>query len=306
MTTSSNNRTYAAAHFALELDGKGDQVGLFRSIEGGSIKADAVTYQHGGSYDRWRQLGKPKFEDIKVQVGMSMSQSFWDWVSKFIAGTPVRKNGAIVAADFNMAERARREFTAGMIKEMTFPKLEGKDKNPAYMNVTMAVEGIEFKRGNGGTLTVPSVTSQKNWTTNNFRFSLDGFETACRRCVKVDSFTIKQNIIEYHAGGMRAPTKMPSQMDFPPIAFYVPESDAQPLFDHIKRFGVKGDLPSRLSGTLECFDNAGKDTFRMQFLNADITSVAAEKADAASEEVKLVKVEIYTENMTFDYLRQAG
>ena len=73
--TPNANRTYAAAHFGLELDGF-DQVGLFRSIEGGGVKTDVMTYQHGGNYDRWRQLGKPKFEDIKLQVGMAMSQPF--------------------------------------------------------------------------------------------------------------------------------------------------------------------------------------------------------------------------------------
>ena len=57
-------RAYAAAHFMLELDGS-DQVGLFRSIEGGSIKIDVMSYQNGINFDCWRQFGKLKFEDIK-------------------------------------------------------------------------------------------------------------------------------------------------------------------------------------------------------------------------------------------------
>src|SRR5678815_1158775 len=42
--------TYAAAHFALELDGQ-DSVGMFRSIEGGGIKAEVLTYQHGNGHE---------------------------------------------------------------------------------------------------------------------------------------------------------------------------------------------------------------------------------------------------------------
>src|SRR5688572_25663174 len=148
MALATNNRAYAAAHFALELDNK-DEVGLFRSIEGGSIKADVMTYQNGANYDRWRQLGKPKFEDIKIQVGMSMSKPFYDWIEAFFDGKAERKNGAIVAADFFYAERARREFTQAMIKEMTFPKLDGQDKNAAYMSMAVAVEDIVFKKGEG-------------------------------------------------------------------------------------------------------------------------------------------------------------
>src|ERR1041385_9534547 len=110
---------YSAAHFALELDDMPD-LGVFRSIEGGGIKADVMTYQNGGTYDRWRQLGKPKFEDIKLQVGMAMSAPFYDWIKEFFLGHAVRKDGAIVAADFYYKERARREFTDAMIKELTF------------------------------------------------------------------------------------------------------------------------------------------------------------------------------------------
>ncbi|MEO8555009.1 MAG: phage tail protein, partial [Kofleriaceae bacterium] len=135
--TSDPNRSYAAAHFALELDGK-DTVGLFRSIEGGGVRADVMTYQNGANYDRWRQLGKPKFEDIKLQVGMAMSQPFYDWIAKFFDGKADRKTGAIVAADFYYKERARRDFTEAMIKELTFPKLDATDKNPAYMTVALA------------------------------------------------------------------------------------------------------------------------------------------------------------------------
>jgi phage tail-like protein len=132
-------RPYGAAHFALELDAK-DEVGLFRSIEGGSIKTDVMTYQHGADFDRWRYNGKPKFEDIKITVGLSMSDPFWSWIEGFFRHQVERKNGAIIACDFEFYERARRTFQNAIIKEIVFPKLEGEDKNAVYMNVTMAVE----------------------------------------------------------------------------------------------------------------------------------------------------------------------
>ena len=50
MSNSSNaNRAYAAAHFALELDNKKD-VGLFRSIEGGGVKADVMENKTFAAY----------------------------------------------------------------------------------------------------------------------------------------------------------------------------------------------------------------------------------------------------------------
>jgi phage tail-like protein len=299
-------RTYAAAHFALELDGKKDDVGLFRSIEGGSIKADVMTYQQGANYDRWRQLGKPKFEDIKASVGMSMSKPFYAWISEFFTGQGTRKTGAILAADYNYETRARREFSQALIKEITFPKLDGTDKSPAYLGVAIAVENIEFKPGDGAKLAIlANFNQQKMWTACNFRLKLDAIpETATLRVSKIDSFTIKQNIIEHHMGGFRGPIKCPSQMDFPSLTFYVPEVDAQPFMDHFTKRGVKGEIPGRMTGAIECFDNDQKKNllFRLEFTGADITGISPEKSDSASEEIKYVKVDLYTESMKFTYL----
>jgi phage tail-like protein len=300
--TAIENRNYAAAHFALELDGK-DNVGLFRSIEGGGVKAEVMTYQNGANYERWRQLGKPKFEDIKLQVGMAMSEPFYTWISNFFTGDAARKSGAIVAADFYYKERARREFTAAMIKELTFPKLEGHDGTAVYMTVGLSVEGIVFKKGDGHALPQPDgFNKQKLWTARNFRFHVDGFEPACHRITKIDSFTIKQNVLEYHMGGAKAPTKTPSQIDWPTIAFYVPEADAHPFFKHVTKRMIKdGNMPGRLHGMLQTYDNGKKDLFTLEFFNGDIISVTPDKSDAGTDEHKMVKVEMYTERMSFKY-----
>ena len=64
---SRTERAYAAAHFGLELGSGSDKdVGLVRSIEGGGVSAEVMTYQFGENYDVWRQLGKPKYSDIKL------------------------------------------------------------------------------------------------------------------------------------------------------------------------------------------------------------------------------------------------
>ncbi|MBL0219487.1 MAG: phage tail protein [Myxococcales bacterium] len=299
-------RTYAAAHFALELDGKQD-VGLFRSIEGGGMKVDVMTYQNGSNYDRWRQLGKQKYEDFKVQVGMAMSKPFYDWIEHFFEGNAERKNGAIVAADFYYKERARREFKEAMIKELTFPKLDAADKNAAYMSIAVAVEDIVFKPGGGKKLTQPKgMEGQKLWTSCNFRFVLDGFEQACKRITKVDSFTIKQNVIEYHSGGRQSPTKTPSQIEFPQLSFYVPEADAQPFMDHFNDYALKTERSQRghsakRSGMIQTYDNSRRPLFTLEFFEAEIIAITPDKSDAGSEDIKQVKIDLFTEKMAFSY-----
>jgi len=301
MTTGNDNRSYAAAHFALELSGI-DDLGMIRSIEGGGLKADVMTYQIGGTYERWRQLGKPKFEDIKLQIGTAMSAPFFTWISDFFSGTCERKNGAIVAGDFYYKERARREFTDALITEMVFPKLDSTDKNTVYMNVTLAVENIVYKKGDEGK-TLEHKTNpqaQKAWKACNFTFSLDGLD-CCKRVTKIDSFTVKHTLLEYHSGGRRSAAKTPSAIEFPALSFYLPEADAQPLADHFKKRGVDGGIPGRLHGMLTTFDNEKKTVFTLELFNMDISNIQPDKSDATSEEIKMCKVDLYVERMTFKY-----
>jgi phage tail-like protein len=299
--TSAPNRSYAAAHFALELSGV-DKLGMFRSIEGGGIKADVMTYRAAGTYDRWRQLGKPKIEDLKLQVGMAMSEPFYKWIEEFFAGTQSRKAGAIIAADFYYKERARREFTDAIMKELTFPKLDAADKNTAYMTVALAVEQMKFMPPKGAALDQAMGSQvQKSWKACNFRFTLDAFGDIFRRVTKVDSFTVKQNVIEYHSGGRRSPSLTPSSIDIPQISFYLPEPDAQPLIEHFTKRGLDGEVPGRFGGHIETFDNEQVTKFTLAIHNCDILSIQPDKSDASTEEIKQVKVDLYVESMDFKY-----
>ena len=299
--TSNANRTYAAAHFALELKGV-DHIGMFRSIEGGGIKADVTTYQQGGIYDKWRQLGKPKFEDLKLQVGMAMSAPFYRWIADFFTGVPTRKDGTIIAADFYYKERARRQFSDAIIKELAFPKLDANDKNTAYMTVTLAVEDMKFLPPAGEVVQQAfGNESQKSWKACNFRFTLDGFGNIFHRVTKVEGFSVKQNVLEYQCGGRRTSTLTPSAIEYPQLSFSLPEADAQPLLDHFTKRGVGGEVPGRFNGHVETFDNEKTTKFTMQFVNADIVGISPDKSDSSTEEIKQVKVDIYMESMNFKY-----
>jgi hypothetical protein len=298
------NRAYAAAHFALELDDK-QSVGLFKSIEGGGMKTDLIKYQVGSLHPTFFRLGKVKYEDIKVQVGMAMSKPFYDWIESFFRGVPMRKTGAIVAADFHFTERARREFDQAMITEATFPKLDGNDKGPCYMNVTIAPETVTYKPGSNQRLNQPErIRAQKLWAACNFGFRLDGFEDACRRVTKVDAFTIKQKPIEYHQGKVRQAIKVPGRIEYPNLAFYVPEADAEAFTTHHAKYAGQGTVQpdARLGGAITTYDNQGGELFTVAFTGAEIFNITHDKSDAGSEELKQVKIELCVESMTFTYL----
>lgn len=305
-TTNPRVNAYSAAHFAFEMDGAAE-LGMFRSIEGGSIKADVMTYQNGGTYDRWRQLGKPKFEDLKLQVGMAMSPAFYAWIAEFFKGNPLRKNGTVIAADFYYKERARREFKEALISELVFPQLNANDKNTAYMNVTLAVEEMLFKKGGGDPIVQnKGVDQQKDWKACNFSFALDDFKDECKRVTKVDSFTIKHTVLEYQSGGRRTSSKTPSAIEWPQLSFYMPEADAEKLIKQFELRGIGGEANKRMNGTIDAYDNNLESHLTVKFFGGNIASITHDKADSSTEEIKQVKFDLYTEGMEFSYVGGAG
>lgn len=303
-TSNQANRAYSAAHFVLELDGKKD-IGIIRSVDGGGVKSEIMTYQMGDTHDLWRQISKPKYEDLKLEFSMSFSKEFYDWIRSFFQGEVVRKNGAIVAGDFHYKERARREFQEALISEITFPKLDGGDKNACYMQATIAPEILRFAKGSNADLQpVIGQLRQKLWSAANFELTIDGpFRDKCRRCTKIDSFTIKQQVQEYHCGEQRDPIRVPGPLEFPNITFYIPESDAQPFIEHYTKYGIGGDLQMspRLTGAIEMRDNSASELCTVNLYGIDIASVSADKSEAGSDSVKEAKIEISVERMDFAY-----
>ncbi|MEM9488492.1 MAG: phage tail protein [Myxococcota bacterium] len=306
-TPKSQKRAYSAAHFALELDGS-DVVGVIRSVGGGGVKSEIMTYHQGNDWALWRQIAKPKYEDIKLEFSMSLSNAFYAWIQSFFQGKVERRNGAIVAGDFHYHERARRTFKEAIISEITFPTLAGGDRNAVYMSATVVPEILRFEKPAEEKL-LPTVgkLNQKLWTAANFRLYIDDQGSAmsegAKRCTKVDSFTIKQQVHEYHQGDKRDPLRVPGYLEFPNITFYLPEADAQPFIDHYTKFGIDGQRQSspRLTGAIEMKDNAQSELCTVSLAGIDIANITTDKAEAGTDNIKEVKIEISVESMDFSY-----
>lgn len=302
---SAQPRAYSAAHFVLEL-GEKEVVGFPRSVEGGNLKAEIMSYKAGRRpLDVYRQLSKPKISDIKFTIGMGASENLYKWLSQFFTGEGVRKDGAIVAGDFHYTERARRNFYSALISELQFPKLDGSDRNACQMTVTLAPERMDFAAGSGKALdhTVARTMAHKLWTANNFRFSIDGFEDACARVMSVEGFSIKQKILEYPAGHLRQPLRVPGPIEWPNITFTVPEVDAKPFIDHFKKHVITGEpqASARLNGAIDFLDQEGVEMAELSLRGVDIASIDHDKSDAGSDDIKKVKIEISIESIDFVY-----
>lgn len=304
LPTSTPPRAYSGAHFGMTLDGF-DDIGLFRSIEGGGVKVDVMTYQSGGNIAVAKHIGKPKFEDFKVSCGMAMCRPFYNWIKEFFAGRGTRRNGELLAADFHYNIRARRQFKNALLTEVAMPKLDAADKGPANLTVTVSPEEMLFLKPEGQqTLQLPERTlEQKLWASCNFEVELAGFPDVARHVSKVDGFSVKQKIVEYHGGGSRHPQKHTGRLELPSLNFYVPEAFAYPLIDKAHKRGHKGTKETApISGSLTTFSNDRTPVFEIAFTGGEIANISVDKSDATSEDIKQVKFEMQIQGISFNHV----
>src|SRR5215813_10078245 len=112
MTTT--DRSFVGRFFQLHLDGS-DAAGFVRSVEFGGIKGELLAQPVGGQPWKVKHIHNPTVEPITVQVGMSMSHAFFEWIEKSWKGDYIRKNGSIVTYDHNMKPVYEFEFTDALI-----------------------------------------------------------------------------------------------------------------------------------------------------------------------------------------------
>lgn len=310
---------YTRAHFQLELDG--ERVGLIKSIEGGAIKAEAMSYQDGADRVPRRLRGRTKYEDLRINGGIAMGLPFLNWMGEFMAGKVVRRNGAIDIADFDGFIRARREFYGAMITEVGFPKFDAEDKTSnVYLNVSLAPEAVTFqefkdkkpRRIKGHDDTVGHRAAKAN----SFVFSFDGHEDWCRRVTKVDAFSIKQKVTEYvdnnpkgmhqlgNGDSMGAPAvarKLPGKIELPSsISVYMPEIDSFALAKRVQEGLARGDGSDVIAGArLVARDPEQSELFEISFLRLHVLGITVDGSGADADSIKQVKVEFVPEQISF-------
>ena len=175
---------------SLEIDGV--NCGALARADGGGRAHTVVWDSVGSDHIQRKHVGQPKYEDFTFQVGSGMGQPMYDWIKASFDQGYVRKSGALIAADFNYNEKARRSFSDALITEVTIPALD--------IRPPLAVGDSCYIIMTCPALTVADVTpsglpeqaaKQKAWLCSNFVLEIDGVDTS--RVTKIDSFTWKNS-----------------------------------------------------------------------------------------------------------------
>ena len=289
-------RSYVAGTFQLKLEGI--ETGFIKSVDGGAIAAEVIHETVGPTAYVKKHVGPPRYEDFSIEVGLWMARTVYEWIQASLKMNYQRKNGSIVAYDFNLEARSEREFYNALITEVTFPKLDGASKDQCYMNLKFSPEIIRNKKASGKATLPPVRASQEMWLASNFRLEIAGLD--CTKVSAIDSFTVKQTAVSDGIGDGRDSLKEPGRIEFPNLSITLAEQSAQTWLDWFEDFVVKGNNGegNEKTGAL-VFLSANRQTElgRVNFFNLGIFKLSATKGDAAAEQIRRITAQLYCERM---------
>lgn len=294
-----NASSHTGGHFELTIDGAPSSA-YVRHVEGGHIKQEVISEQAGPDRLRIKHNSVAEIEPFSFEVGMSGTGDILRWIRESWRGKYQQRNGQITHADFNLNRTLVHEFREALIQETTFPELDGKSNQPAYMKMKMLAAHVKTEaRAADVPLTSSMSTKQKLWTPSSFRFSIDGID-GLDHVNKVEAFTIKQNVKMMHTGADRFPELVPTNIEFPSLKGTMSMAYGAGLAAWHQEYVVSGrnDADNQRTGLIEYLAPNKRDViFAIQLYDVGITRLAIEKVTANQAEVKRYQFELYVGRM---------
>ena len=289
------------ARSLLELDGV--QAGATMGVQGGGAYAEVITEAAGPEPYGRKHLGPPQYEEFEMRVDLGMARPVYDWIAAAWRQDAQRKDGAVVAADFNGAVMSRREFTDAMITETVIPAMDASSRDPGYLTVKFAPEQVRTVQGSKEKVAAPSAKSKstRSWVVSNFRLAIDGLDA--RRVSKIDAITVKQPTVLSGVGEARETRKEPGKVEFPNLKITLPAADAQSWIAWHEDFVIKGNngQEKERNGKLELLAADGKQVLAtVRLYNVGIVSIREATSEAGAANVLRYSVEMYVERMEFE------
>jgi hypothetical protein len=278
---SAAGRAYAGGALSLDISGVGPL--YVKSIEGGN--AVQTPTMRGARADKYpdKAPGAVRFEDVAVEVPLSQSSAFWDWVNAFSSPNPVPpKTITAVMFDYNYTEKSRRVFDNSVITAFELPTLDSGAKDPGYFKLRYAVGETKENAGTAGAKATPGADSNAKWSTCNFKVTIDGLATT--RVAKIDPIVIKRS------------TKGPLEYSNITLAFSDVDADSWKAWSSQSISGK----PVEKNGTIELMaPNFTKTLLTIRLEGLGIVRLFAEPAEANSSQIARSKAELYVEKITF-------
>jgi hypothetical protein len=301
------SRSYAAGHFLISFDNKGDEPAYLKTVNGGLPSTSLVQSPTGSDSQKAKHISTVEMKPIEMQIGAAGGRHMLEWIEDSWKKKSFKRNGMIVHADHNLQAHVEHWFYDAMVTEIGLPALDAASKDGVYLTVKCHPQWAELKFPTPYQMTAQTPKAQKGWSCCNFRFKIESdnnFDEACDRISKIDALTVKQKLKPTFKGKHREPQMTPTGIEYPNISVYLPLQFAKPFIDWHTEYhkGKKQDISMAKIGALEFLASDLKTVlFTIKFDQMSILNYEIEKGDANAQQVKRVKVELFCEEWRFEY-----
>jgi len=277
------------------MDVAGQATGWIKGVQGGEASADVVTEKLGPDHIAKKHIANVKYNEFSVQLGVGMTKGLYEWIKASFDKSYARKDGTVVAADFNFKPVAAASFFQALITEVGMPALDASSKDPAYVSIKFQPDATSFQPP-----PAKQPAPQPKPLPTSFKLEIDGLDTS--RVSKIDAFTIKQSTVSDPLGNPSAVE------DVPNLSVWIdPASSAtwSAWEDDFVIKGNNGDDKER-SGSLIFFDTQDVELMRLAFDHVGIFKMTPEHGSAAGDcklcpDIASIKVELYSENVSLKF-----
>jgi len=306
MAITSNDRAYGISKYYIEL--QHTFAGFVKELSGGDATADVVAEKLGSDHLTKKHLGNVKYEEVTFKCGTGMSKELYNWINTGFNQTNQsrgREDGAVVFMDYDQNEQSRLTWHNGLITELGMPALDASSKDSAMMTIKFKPEITRKTWGGGSKFTVPAdAAKQKKWLPANFRLRIDGCEIGCSKVNKIEALTVKQKVTENAIGEQRDYQQEATSVEIPNLVITLPESHADEFYRWHEDFVIKGNNGEdhEKGGTLEYLTpNLAEVLFTLHFFHLGVFKITADKNEASGEPIRRLKIEMYCEDIRFDF-----
>lgn len=295
-------RSYVSGNSRLTLDGT--NVGVLKSVDGGSIFAEVINEPMGADKVVHKHIGQPKYQDFTLQIGFGMAKPIYDWISASWTGNYQRKNGEVVAMDMNLNPTSTKQFFNALVTEVTMPALDAASREPGYMTVKFAPEYTRNAKAPSDPKSGANSTArgeQKSWIPSNFRLEIDGMDTS--KVNKVEAFTVKQSAVQNSVGDARDQQREPAKLEFPNLKITMAESSVDAWNTWLDDFVIKGNngQDKEKNGTIYYLATDRQTVLaKVKLFNMGIIRIDGAQDEANSDQIRRVTVELYVERMELE------
>jgi hypothetical protein len=285
--------------FALSLGG--GPAGFINGLNGGSAFGVVVVEPPGPDHLSKKHLAQVGYEDVVVELGLSISASMNAWIKSVFAGQQLPKNGSIYTLNKNGAVVEELKFFSALITEVGFPVLDASVRTAAFMTLRIKAEAVRTVQG--GVLPAPAPgKARKPWLASNFRFKLGQLPAA--RVSKIEVFSLKQNLAASVAGGQREQFVEPSTVDVPNLRVTLANADAPSWRAWFEEFVVQGNNADdrELAGLITWLAPDLRTELGTLTLNhTGIFRFSPERAMAGGAKSQRVVADLYCETMSIGF-----